>query len=265
MKTIFLSLTLVTAALCTAACGGSGNKDVSTSMNENDSASVAEEPMEEVLQPIGDRARYQVHGNVNSITFVQGCEKFKTTFEPWHDDEEYDAKVKQKVLAFIKECSITHSVTFDEAGKGISSHQDFYTPNKSDEGTTYTCIFYDGESDYAVDYNLACMYGGVYTYDHNGKLIYTGGIDWGTSYEYDEHGYLVKESGGGEGGYGFETAYTYDEDGNCVKEQYEETEFDEVTESSVTTYTILEKDNRGNWTKRKSSKGEIDERTITYY
>ncbi len=271
------SLLLLIAAVCLSACGSNRNNRVSSSTDEDfdeDSALAEEEEAteeEEVAQPVGDRAFYQVHGNVKSITFVEGCEGFQRSYTPF-DGADYSAQVKQKVEEYIRLTTISDRVSFDETGKSISGNSEFFTSEQDSDGeTSYTCIFYGSDPVYGGDYGLASIYGCVYTYDANGRLNSTGGIDGGVSYEYDQHDRLVKTSGGGEGGYGYEELLTYDKDGNVVKEEFIETEFNmdtlenEVTNTSTVTYTILEKDRKGNWTKRKSSTGDVDERTISYY
>lgn len=267
------SLMLLIAALCFSACGSNKNNRDSSDEDFDEDSALAEEEVEEeeVAQPVGDRALYQVHGNVRSITFVEGCETFQRSHTPF-DGEGYSAQVRQKVQEFIRLYAITDRVSFDKTGKNISGNSEFFTSEQNDDGgTSCTSIFFGSDPVFGGDYELASIYGCTYTYDASGKLISVGGIDGGESYEYDQHDCLVKKSGGGEGGYGYEVLFSYDKDGNVVKEENIETEFNfdtlehEVTSASTVTYTILEKDSKGNWTKRESSTGDVDERKISYY
>lgn len=276
MKKMKLSLMLLIAALCLSACGSNRNNRASSSTDEDfdEDSALAEEEVdeeEEVSQPVGDRALYQVHGNVRSITFFEGCEGFQRSYTPF-DGAGYSAQVRQKVQDFIRLATISNRVSFDETGKSISGNSEFFMSEQNDDGgTSYSCIFYGSDPVYGGDYGLASTYGCVYTYDASGRLIGVGGIDGGESCEYDRHDRLVRRSGGGEGGYGYEVLFSYDKDGNVVKEENIETEFNfdtnefEVSSASAVTYTILEKDSKGNWTKRESSMGDVDERTIRYY
>ena len=70
---------------------------------------------------------------------------------------------------------------------------------------------------------------------------------------------------------GYVEEFKYDEDGHVksIKSYY--TGMDAINEETgeadpptIRNYTILEKDEMGNWTKRKSSQGS-ETRTITYY
>ncbi len=272
MKKMKSSLMLLIAALCLSACGSNGKNRVSSSTDEDlDEDSALAEEEEEVTQPVGDRALYQVHGNVKSISFVEGCEGFQRSFTPF-DGTGYSEQVKEKVQEFIRLTTVSDRVSFDETGKSLSGNSEFFTSKQNDDGETiYSSIFFGSDPAYSDDYALASTYGCAFTYDASGKLINAGGIDGGESYEYDQHDRLVKKSGGGEGGYGYEFLFSYDKDGNVVKEESIETEFNfdtseaEVTSTSTETYTILEKDSKGNWTKRKSSTGNVDQRTISYY
>ncbi len=273
MKKMKSSLMLLIAALCISACGSNKNNRDSSDEDFDEDSALAEEEVEEeeAVQPVGDRALYQVHGNVRSITFVEGCEAFKRSFTPF-DGEDYSAQVKQKVEKFIRLTTISDRVSFDETGKSFSGNSEFFTSEQNDDGgTSCNSIFFGSDPAYSGDYSLASNYGCSYTYDASGKLIGVSGIDGGESYEYDQHDRLVRKSGGGEGGYGYEELFSYDEDGNVIKEEMIETEFNfdtsehEVTNASSVTYTILEKDSKGNWTKRKTPTGDIDERKISYY
>lgn len=62
----------------------------------------------------------------------------------------------------------------------------------------------------------------------------------------------------------FQTNYYYNSKGECTKSVLE---FEDMgdTGKDTTVYTILSRDSHGNWTKRKTQKGAIETRTITYY
>lgn len=62
----------------------------------------------------------------------------------------------------------------------------------------------------------------------------------------------------------FQTNYVYNSKGECTKSVLE---FEDMgdTGKETTSYTILSRDSYGNWTKRKTHKGVVETRTITYY
>ena len=71
---------------------------------------------------------------------------------------------------------------------------------------------------------------------------------------------------------GNDVTYTYDADGYVASISDQGWGMDAVDEETgelekpvVTKYTIQEKDNYGNWTKRKDQKGNVTTRKITYY
>ena len=129
----------------------------------------------------------------------------------------------------------------------------------------------------------------TYTFDENGfwltqdgqklKKVYAGGIErdkkgritmgapdefYGISYTYNDKG-MIKETFCD----GVTSTFTYDDDGYVKKEHVNVApemgdEEGESAEEYTLNYTILEKDEVGNWTKRKCSKG-TETRTIEYY
>ena len=127
----------------------------------------------------------------------------------------------------------------------------------SEEGI---CLSENGQS-------LSSMYPGEIKRDKNGRLISAcneGDIFIG--YEYDERGLVVKSYDGGE------SINYYDADGYLKKSKETvdpDMGSDDAPEKYTMTYSILEKDSYGNWTKRKevSDKGTVSytTRVITYY
>lgn len=82
-------------------------------------------------------------------------------------------------------------------------------------------------------------------------------------YFYNEKGLITKRN------YTFfdsleEDTYTYDTNGNLLKMRVVESGVD-ASEPYTDVYTIITTDKYGNWTKRKTQKGEIETRVITYY
>ena len=113
--------------------------------------------------------------------------------------------------------------------------------------------------------NLKSVFPGGVKRNKEGRLIECNADGYGSRYyTYNDKGLPteIAEDGGGR-------TITYDTDG------YVKTESmtigldigDEEGEPEIIkiTYTILEKDSYGNWTKRKDQNGNITTRTITYF
>ena len=62
----------------------------------------------------------------------------------------------------------------------------------------------------------------------------------------------------------FYTYYYYNNKGECTKSVHEFEDMGETGKDTIV-YTILSRDSYGNWTKRKTQKGVVETRTITYY
>ena len=62
----------------------------------------------------------------------------------------------------------------------------------------------------------------------------------------------------------FYTYYYYSSKGECTKSVHEFEDMGETGKDTIV-YTILSRDSYGNWTKRKTQKGVVETRTITYY
>lgn len=84
------------------------------------------------------------------------------------------------------------------------------------------------------------------------------------NYEWNTKGLVTSSWSTGE----FSITYKYDDDGNLTKRilHLEPDMGDESGGETITsTFTAIEKDKYGNWTKRKDQKGKVEERTIEYY
>lgn len=112
--------------------------------------------------------------------------------------------------------------------------------------------------------NIKEMYQAGIDRDKNGRIIRGDFEFYEQTFTYNEHG-LVTETVED----GVTHTFSYDEDGYVLKEHVDvPAEIGDDEGSSVRQftliYTILEKDEIGNWTKRKCSQG-TETRTITYY
>ena len=102
--------------------------------------------------------------------------------------------------------------------------------------------------------------------DSQGRMVKTDNGDESTQYTYDDQGRItqciVQYMDGCDN-----TKWTYDDNGDCVKNvnSYVGMDAEEGDDNRVSTYTILERDDHGNWTSRKDQNGNKETRTITYY
>lgn len=107
------------------------------------------------------------------------------------------------------------------------------------------------------------FYGGIER-DNKGRITFGGYDGFGSHhYTYDKRG-LVKTFSNED----TDVTYTYNDDGDCIKTKIEimpDMGDDSGPEIISLTYTILERDDYGNWTLRKDSKGNKETRTLTYY
>lgn len=133
------------------------------------------------------------------------------------------------------------------------------------KGNTMTLIFNKKGKWEAQDRQaLEDLYPGGLTRDKDGRLTDAWADGYGSvHYKYNSKGQVtdIDEDG-------FKRKLTYNTEGYVAKEVQElapEMGDDEgEPETTTITYTILEKDEMGNWTKRKSSEG-TETRVITYF
>ena len=101
--------------------------------------------------------------------------------------------------------------------------------------------------------------------DRQGRIIKMGDSydEEYKAYSYNTNGLISKKIDKYMDGM-FQTNYFYNNKGECTKSVLE---FEDMGETGkvTTSYTILSKDSKGNWTKRKTQEGKIESRTITYY
>jgi len=142
--------------------------------------------------------------------------------------------------------------------------------SKSSTGEKNTVVSYEYDDSYYVgDMHLARVYG--CTYDSKGRLIYEASGGSGHGFVYNDDNQVVVDNGSGEGDY-WKTEYKYNEDGHCIYEaEYYPMDYDENNDPIYGSrpndeffYEILEVDDYGNWTARRSSEGYTERRTITY-
>jgi len=102
--------------------------------------------------------------------------------------------------------------------------------------------------------------------DKQGRLVKMDNGDESTEYTYDQEGRITHRVINYMDGCD-DTRWEYDAAGDCVKNinSYAGEGAEEGDENRVSTYTITERDDHGNWTKRKDQNGQQETRTITYY
>lgn len=100
--------------------------------------------------------------------------------------------------------------------------------------------------------------------DSKGRIIQMGyEEESGELFTYNANGLMIKHVTIYMDGRDIVT-YTYNSKGECTKETFS---YGDMYGSGKNTaiFTILERDSQGNWTKRKTQKGSVETRTITYY
>ena len=192
---------------------------------------------EEPSAPIGDRAFYEVTGNVESIALDNVAGEFlflgdKPKFNREGHFFVSDIKIKEEKEG---DFTILRLDTDDEDGGG----EEF----------------------------VSCKY------DSKGRLVTVG--FWEASFsdiKYDDQNRLVSYSAFGTMGIESEYYYTleYGKDRNPVKVTIKEVHPDYVehdinTQTYSYTYEYTAVDEHGNWTERKRNDGEVEKRTIKYY
>ena len=193
--------------------------------------------VEEPAAPIGDRAFYEVAGNVESIVFEDVAGEFlfpgqKPTFD-------------KNGLFFVKD--IKYKETIEGDFKVLAMETD--------------------DEDGGGDEYVACKY------DSKGRLVEV--TFWEASFsnlKYDDQNRLISYSAFGMMGIESEYHYTftYGKDRNPIKvdvkevhPDYEQHDINTQTYSFSYEYTAV--DEHGNWTERKKDDGTVEKRTIKYY
>ncbi len=100
--------------------------------------------------------------------------------------------------------------------------------------------------------------------DNKGRIIQMGdGEETGQLFTYNNNGLLTKLVTVYMDGRDVAT-YSYNSEGECTKESFSYGDMG-GSGKNVAIFTILSRDSQGNWTKRKTQKGNVETRTITYY
>lgn len=166
-----------------------------------------------------------------------------------------------------EEASAANDVTPNaEPGRGDLGAYDLRGPVKKVIYDGWNCTFNEQGQLLTIDgQSLKNIYPGGVTRDKNGRLKDCNADGYGScSYNYNSKGLPTEiyADGGGR-------VLTYDADGYLKTEtcSYPPEMGDEEGEEEIVkyTYTILEKDSYGNWTKRKDQNGAITTRKITYF
>lgn len=99
--------------------------------------------------------------------------------------------------------------------------------------------------------------------DSKGRIIQMGDEESGELFTYNNNGLITKHITEYMDGRDIAT-YSYNSDGECTKESYSYEDMS-GTGKNTASFTILSRDSQGNWTKRKTQKGNVETRVITYY
>ena len=85
------------------------------------------------------------------------------------------------------------------------------------------------------------------------------------AFAYNDNGLVTKHVVHEIDGYMLETSFFYDTELECTKDASVVSDPLTGTGEFTNTYTILDRDSHGNWTKRKNQEGKTETRTIIYY
>lgn len=100
--------------------------------------------------------------------------------------------------------------------------------------------------------------------DNKGRIIQMGdGEETGELFTYNSNGLMTKHITVYMDGRDVAT-YSYNSNGECTKESFSYGDMS-GTGKNTAVFTILSRDNQGNWTKRKTQNGNNETRVITYY
>ena len=193
--------------------------------------------VEEPAAPVGDRAFYEVAGNVESIVLDNvGGEFLFLGQKPSFDKEG---------LFFVKD------IKYKETTEGDFKVLEMETDDEDGGGDEF----------------VACKY------DSKGRLV--GVTFWEASFsdlKYDDQNRLISYSAYGMMGIESEYHYTleYGKDRNPVKVTIKEVhpdyiEHDVNTQTYSFSYEYTAVDENGNWTERKKDDGTVEKRTVTYF
>ena len=139
-------------------------------------------------------------------------------------------------------------------------------PVKEVKYAEWSCTYNEqGQLTHENGQSLKSIFPGGITRDENGRLKDCNADGYGSrSYTYNDKGLPTAIYESGEG-----STYVYDDDGYVVEETAtiapEMGDDEGEPETIKSRYTIIEKDDYGNWTKRKDQNGNVVTRTITYY
>ena len=201
-------------------------------------AACTENKKVEKVYPVGDRAFYQVAGNVESIVFHDVTGEFIFLGDK--------PKFNKSGLFFVNE------IKYKETKEGENTILELDTDDEDGGGEEY----------------IRCAY------DKDGRL--TNVTFWESAFtdiSYDEQGRLAGFTALGMMDIESEYVYTftYGKDRNPIKVAVKETHPDYEnpgkynTQNYTFTYEYTAVDENGNWTERKNQDGTVEKRTINYF
>lgn len=207
---------------------GANNKSNEQEAENNDTCQlkVTQEEKDETY-PIGDRAFFDVKGNVKSILDVATNNLIEFDTNGLYFSAEYDEVETKDGITTRRATEADGAVEFwaiyDAKGRLIEE-------SESVENMGVFAVEYDKQNR-VVKYKDS---------QHDALVLVT--------FKYNKEGDCIQKT-------------------EKIKEHYFVVDIDVPKEEkpTITKYTILTKDKQGNWLKRKDSKGETEERVIKYY
>lgn len=194
--------------------------------------------------------KYDEHGNWIERKDDNG-KVHKRVITYYQNDEEEEAPIKKLVIW--------------GPGHGDLGGYDLRGPVKKVAYDGWSCTFNEkGQLLTENGKSLKSIFPGGVKRDRQGRLVECNADGYGSRYyTYNSQGLPTEIAEDG-----YNRKFTYDDDGYVkTEEEYIAPDIGDEGDGETirSTYTILEKDNYGNWTKRKNQRGEVVKRKITYY
>ena len=169
---------------------------------------------------------------------------------------------KRNTVSPRKKPTTTTQPTINVNFKGELGRFELRGPVKKCVVSEYETVFFNRDG-FLTDENGKLLSDKIVR-DNHGRIVEEEIFNTGVyTYKYNTNGLLIEKKYE-RGSHIIRNIYTYNSAGECIKNNGSGVELGKKWKD-VITYTILTRDNYGNWTKRKGSDGGIETRTITYY
>ena len=211
---------------------------------------------------------YSVFIVLSIMMFISACTASKKNELP--QDTGTNKQKAEAIDTALNVRNESEKTTTYEPGRGDLGSYDLRGPVKKVIYNKWSCTFNEqGQLLTENGRSLKSIFPGGIKRDKNGRLQECNADGYGSRYyTYNAKGLPTEIAEDG-----YNSKFTYDADGyvkteiNTTYPDMDEMGADEEEQPEVmkSTYTILEKDSCGNWTKRKDQRGKTTTRTIIYF